>query len=130
MTRKHEKLRVWQSAMELAVATYRVTQRFPGVEQFGLIAQMRRSAVSIPSNIAEGYGRGTEADRLRFLYIARGSLLELETQAALGGRLCYPEADTLQPLSEKVFAQLAALISRMQGGAEQASGIRRQASGV
>ncbi|WP_414430456.1 four helix bundle protein [Alcanivorax sp. IL3] len=130
MTRKHENMRVWQSAMALVEATYRVTQQFPRQEQFGLIRQMRRAAVSIPSNIAEGYGRGTEKERMRFLYIARGSLLELETQALIAQRLSYPGVETISPHSERVFAQLAALLKRFSVGDERASGVPRPPSGV
>ena len=73
----------WQLGMRLAKAIYQVTQRMPKAEQFGLISQMRRSAVSIPSNIAEGYARQSTADYIKFLRIARGSLAELYTQFEL-----------------------------------------------
>lgn len=116
--------------MDLVVATYHATQAFPGNEQFGLVGQMRRAAVSVPSNIAEGYGRASQADRLRFLYIARGSLVELETQLTIASRLKYQASDSLRPMTERVFAQLSALISRLQAGTPSASGIQRPASGV
>jgi four helix bundle protein len=82
----HKDLLVWQRAMLLAEAIYRVTKSFPSDERFGLVSQMRRAAVSIPSNIAEGAARRTSADYLNFLHIARGSLAELETQAMLAER--------------------------------------------
>ena len=128
--RTYEKIRVWQSAMDLVVLVYKATQDFPRSEQFGLVSQMRRASVSVPSNIAEGYGRGAQADRLRFFYIARGSLMELETQIAIAARLAYAGANVLIGQTERVFAQLSALISRMQDEAFLASGIRPQAWGV
>ncbi len=73
----------WQKAMQLAKTVYTVTRTMPDDEKFGLTAQMRRAAVAIPSNIAEGYGRQSLPDYLRFLKIARGSLMELQTQLLL-----------------------------------------------
>lgn len=86
-TRSYRDLIVWQKAMELVVAVYEVTDRFPPEEKFNLISQMRRSAVSIPSNIAEGRYRGTKPDYRQFLRIAFGSGAELETQVELAKRL-------------------------------------------
>jgi len=83
----HKDLLVWQRAMLLAESIYRITRSFPSEERFGLVSQMRRAAVSIPSNIAEGAARRTSAEYLSFLHIARGSLAELETQLTLSGRL-------------------------------------------
>ncbi len=79
----------WQKAMDLLCRTYGTTARLPTEERFGLRAEMRRSAVSIPSNIAEGWGRDTTPDYIRFLYIGRGSQCELSTQAAACLRLGY-----------------------------------------
>ena len=76
----HKRLKVWQKAMQLVVDVYEITQRFPQEEQFGLTSQIRRCAVSIPSNIAEGHGRGSNKELIRFLNIARGSVFELDTQ--------------------------------------------------
>ena len=73
----------WQKAMQLAKQVYEITRTMPETERFGLTTQMRRAAVSVPSNIAEGYGRGQGADYLRFLRIARGSLMELQTHLIL-----------------------------------------------
>ena len=73
----------WQLGMRLATAVYRMTQSMPKAEQFGLTNQMRRAAVSVPSNIAEGYARQSTADYLKFLRIARASLAELSTQLEL-----------------------------------------------
>ncbi|RPI59311.1 MAG: four helix bundle protein, partial [Planctomycetaceae bacterium] len=76
--RSYKDLQVWQKSMELAGQIYEATQKFPADERFGLTSQLRRAAVSVPSNIAEGYGRGTRKDYKRFLQVARGSLYELE----------------------------------------------------
>jgi four helix bundle protein len=84
---------VWQKAMDFVVAIYRAGAAFPRDEIYGLTAQMRRSAVSIPSNIAEGQGRDSPADFLRFLSIAYGSLCEVETQICIAQRLDYIDAE-------------------------------------
>jgi len=84
----------WQEAMKLAELIYRLTSSLPKSEAFGLTAQMRRAAVSIPSNIAEGSGRNSSGELLQFLGIANGSLAELETQFELGVRLGYFSVDS------------------------------------
>ena len=89
MVRHYRELIVWQKAMDLVMRVYEATECFPQRELFGLTNQLRRAAVSIPSNIAEGQGRNTTADFLRFLSIARGSLQELETQILIASRLRY-----------------------------------------
>jgi four helix bundle protein len=85
--RSYRDLVAWQKAMDLTVAVYRATAGFPRTEEFGLRGQMRRAAVSIPSNIAEGYARQTTKDYLRFLRQARGSAAELSTQCEAAMRL-------------------------------------------
>src|SRR5712691_3566546 len=87
--RSYRDLEVWQRAMDLVVASYRATRSFPGHERFGLTAQLRRSAVSVASNIAEGRGRHGLGDFLHHLSIANGSVMELETQFLIGRRLEY-----------------------------------------
>jgi four helix bundle protein len=82
---------VWKLAMDLAGAVYEATRSYPREEIYGLVSQMRRCTISIPSNIAEGYGRGGK-DYARFVAIAYGSLLELETQIELSGRLGFVAA--------------------------------------
>jgi len=82
-------LDVWKKARELASICYEITKSFPKEELFGLSSQMRRSAVSIPSNIAEGCGRNTSKDTIQFLFIARGSTYELETQFYIANDLKY-----------------------------------------
>ena len=85
----YQDLRAWKKAMDLVVAVYRCTELFPRSEMFGLVSQMRRAAVSVPSNIAEGKGRFSNKELVQFLLRARGSLLELETQLLLSYRLGY-----------------------------------------
>ena len=85
--RDHTKLRAFELADQLAVATYQATRNFPRDERFGLVSQMRRAGVSIASNIVEGCARNTEADYLRFLDMAHGSCRELEYQITLAKRL-------------------------------------------
>jgi four helix bundle protein len=90
----YRKLKVWRKAHELALAVYEVTARFPRVEIYGLTSQMRRAASSVPSNIVEGCGRGTNAELMRFLYIALGSANEIEYQLLFARDLGFlpPEA--------------------------------------
>jgi four helix bundle protein len=85
----YRELVVWQKAMDLVEAVYRASMRFPREEVYSLTAQLRRAAVSIPSNIAEGQGRSTTRDFLSFLSIARGSLKEVEPQVLIAERLAY-----------------------------------------
>lgn len=85
----HYRLNGWKAAMELVESVYRKTEFFPAEEKFGLRAQMRRAAISIPSNIAEGAARGSKKEFSRFLNIARGSAAELDTQIQLAARLGY-----------------------------------------
>jgi four helix bundle protein len=87
MLKNYKELKVWDKSYQLCLEVYRITQEFPKIEIYGLISQMRRAALSIPSNIAEGYGRKTITDYLRFLCIAYGSVCELETQIMLSGDL-------------------------------------------
>ncbi len=110
--RDHTKLRAFELADELAVAIYKVTRSFPKEEIYGVTSQMRRAAVSVPSNIVEGCTRASEAEYLRFLEVAFGSLRELHYQFGLSQRLGYPkEADipaceSLIVETEKVLGSL------------------------
>ena len=115
MSRKYQKLAVWQEAIRLAEAVYRATRWFPVEERFGLSQQMRRAAVSVPSNIAEGAGRGTDKDFVRFLLIARGSLQEMETQLHLARRLGYRGTEQIPSDNiERVYAMLNKLIQALR----------------
>ncbi len=96
MLKNYRELKVWQKSYHLCLTIYKVTKDFPKDERYGLISQTRRSAVSIPSNIAEGYGRKTTSDYLLFLYIAYGSLCELETQILIAKGLDYVKAEKLE----------------------------------
>ena len=89
----HKNLDVWARAIDLTELVYRITSALPADERFGLVSQMRRAAVSIPSNIAEGAARGSTRDFVRFLMVARGSLSELDTQLVLVERLTLGRID-------------------------------------
>lgn len=83
----YKDLKIWQNGIELVEVIYKVTNSFPQSELYGLTSQIRRSAVSVPSNIAEGWGRGYNVNFLHFIKIARGSLYELETQLIIGNKI-------------------------------------------
>jgi four helix bundle protein len=103
--------------MELAAAVYRLTLAFPREETFGLVSQMRRSAVSIPSNIAEGHGRMNSRELRRFLLIARGSNCELQTQLQLSISLQYLDSKAIEAavrLSNELENMLFALLGRLR----------------
>lgn len=113
--RRYQQLVVWQKAMELVAEIYRVSATFPDTEKFGLTSQMRRAAVSLPSNIAEGAGRGTDKEFSHFLKIARGSLFELETQIEIATRLGFiNQAKPLTEQTEHLFALLSNLIQKLK----------------
>ena len=102
MTRQpHENLLAWQKAMDLVVAVYDVTKRFPADERFALTDQIRRAVVSIPSNIAEGNGRESDRASLQFCLIAHGSLREVETQIQIAHRLGYIDDSRLVDLRQR-----------------------------
>ena len=108
-------LAVWRRSMELVAEVYRSSDMFPREETYGLTSQMRRSAVSVPSNIAEGKGRFSRKELLQFLFRARGSLLELQTQITLAyelGFLPKMEEDQLTNSANEVGRLLNGLINR------------------
>lgn len=116
MSSSFRDLRVWQDAMKLATETYRVTAEFPKHELYGLSQQMRRAAVSVPSNIAEGKGHRSDKGFASFLFHARGSLLQLETQAEIARALAYlPEeqAEHLLQWTKVVGRSLTGLINAL-----------------
>ncbi len=101
-TRHFRDLLVWQKAMVLAEAVYTLSERFPKKEVFGLTAQMRRCAVSVPSNIAEGHGRLSDRNLALYLGYARGSLYELASQTELAVRLGFSEQGSAQTVLEQI----------------------------
>jgi len=109
----YKNLTVWQKAMVLAKDVYTVTASYPKNEIYGLVNQMRRCVVSIPSNIAEGYGRGSNRDLVHFLYISLGSSNELETQLLLSQEFSYitdENAEMLLQLNAQINKMLSSLI--------------------
>jgi len=97
MSGSYREIKVWQKAIELVADIYSCTRSFPREELYGLAGQLRRAAVSIASNIAEGKGRRTDREFLQFLHHARGSVFEVETQLTIASRLGYmPEAEVLR----------------------------------
>lgn len=114
MRRTHQDLLAWQLAMQLVKDVYARTSRFPQHEQYGLTAQIRRAAVSIPSNIAEGAARNTRREFRHFLGISRGSLSELDTQLLIARSLGYAEdMQGIDETLERVFALLGGLINSL-----------------
>lgn len=110
----------WQRGMQLAKAVYTATDAMPNTERFGLTMQMRRSAVSVPSNIAEGYGRHSKSDFLRFLRTARGSLFELQTQMELAQALTMLDRDPeLEALSKETDRVLQGFIRGLEESDDQ-----------
>lgn len=117
MSSSFRDLRVWQNSLKLSIAIYRATAEFPKHELYGLGQQMRRAAVSVPSNIAEGKGRRSNREFAQFLYHARGSLLELETQILIARELQYISKEIEKGISaeaEKVGRSLSGLIHAIQ----------------
>jgi four helix bundle protein len=113
----YKDLIVWQKGMDLAESVYNISKNLPANEQFGLTSQIRRAAVSIPSNIAEGYGRQSTGNYRQFLSISRGSLLELETQLLLCVRLNYFNLEETEKLLENIDSlarMLSSLITKIK----------------
>ncbi len=100
-TRSFEDLIIWQEARRLVPEIYRATERFPTAEKFGLVSQSRRAAISIPSNIAEGWARNTRGDFNHFLGIALGSIAELQTQLYAGSDLSFMSVEESRRLIER-----------------------------
>ncbi|MCB9195013.1 MAG: four helix bundle protein [Flavobacteriales bacterium] len=99
----YQDLVIWQKAVDLTTDVYKTTELFPEEEKFSLIQQIKRSAISIPSNIAEGWGRSTDKSFGHFLSIAKGSLFELQTQLIIANRLNYIKPETLNELDNKII---------------------------
>jgi len=118
--KNYKDLKVWQKSYKLCLEIYRTTAKFPKEERYGLTSQIRRSAVSIPSNIAEGYGRKTTSDYIRFLYISYGSICELETQIYLSADLdliAKVELDPLKQMIAEIERMLKTLIKSLENKA-------------
>ena len=117
MLKNYKELKVWRKSYKLCLEVYRITAGFPKEERYGLVSQIRRCVVSVPSNIAEGYGRRTTADYIRMLHISYGSVCELETQVFLAGDLDLTKQDELGALEEdiaEVERMLKALIKSLE----------------
>ena len=102
MLKNYKELQVWQKAYQFCLEIYKVTKTFPNKGKYGLTSQIRRAAISIPSNIAEGYGRKSSGEYIQFLYVAYGSNCELETQLLLSGDLGYIKKIDLESLLKSV----------------------------
>ncbi len=112
----HRDLDVWRLAMDLVVDIYRVSAKFPADERFGLTSQIRRAAVSVPANIAEGNSRSTRRDYAAFLSVAKGSLAEIETFLFIAVRLGYVTEDRVAPelaLLTRISKMVRSLRSRL-----------------
>ncbi|MCP4457561.1 MAG: four helix bundle protein [Cytophagales bacterium] len=115
--KSYKELIVWQKSMKMVKEIYVLTSRFPDEEKFGLISQMRRAVVSIPSNIAEGWGCSTTGSYIQFLRISRGSLYELETQLELSKDLGYiKNSDDV----ENVFVEISKMLNTLMKKLENA----------
>ena len=118
--RKHHELLVWQDARKLVMDIYRLSSFLPNEERFGLVAQMRRAAVSVPSNIAEGAARATPKEFIQFLCIARGSLSELETQLILSRDLGFlNDENECMARINSIFSRINALINTIKARSTQ-----------
>lgn len=114
--KSYRDLIVWQKAMTLVTEVYKVTKYLPDEEKFGLISQIKRSSVSVPSNIAEGYGRNYRNDYIRFLQISRGSLYECQTQLEIAVNLGFIDINAIKDIGEiglEVEKMLNSLITKL-----------------
>lgn len=127
MIHSYKELIVWQRAMELVAETYSVTEVFPKEEMYGLVSQMRRAAVSIPSNIAEGRHRGTKKEFIQFLRIALGSMGELETQMEIAKMLPKTKRLNFEKMNDlilEVERMLRSMIQKLNPKSEKAQEAR------
>jgi len=113
--RTHRDLDVWKEGIELAVKVYEIVQKFPNEEKYGLVDQIKRSAISIPSNIAEGAARNSKKEFLQFLHISLGSISELETQLIIANRLGFLNNKEIFPLIERERSKILGLIKYLRG---------------
>jgi len=113
----HKNLDVWEKSVELVSEVYKLTIKFPIQEQYGLSSQIRRSAISVPSNISEGVARSSKSETVRFLDIARASLVELDTQIEIAVKLNYlsdSDTTTLSEMINHTFAMLSKFIKSIK----------------
>jgi len=110
--KNYKELDVWRRSLRLTIELYKVTRGFPEDEKFGLVSQIRRAAASIPANIAEGWGRGSTKEYIKFLLIARGSLNELETHLIISQELGYVLPATTRELAE-TLADIGKMLNRL-----------------
>ncbi len=111
----YKDLVVWNLGIEIVMSVYSICKKLPEYERFGLISQMQRSAVSIPSNIAEGYGRASKNDYIRFVNISRGSIFELETQLIIVKKLYnIEEIGSLLELIDRVSRMTNVLLGKLK----------------
>jgi four helix bundle protein len=100
--KSYKELEVWKQSVDLTTELYKLTSRFPDTERYGLTSQIRRAAVSVAANVAEGWGRGSTREYIQFLTVARGSLMELETHLIIACNLHFLNADELATVSKPV----------------------------
>ena len=110
----HRDQYIWQRSIELSVLCYSLTNNFPKSELYGITSQIRRSSVSVPSNIAEGYGRTGRVEYIRFLQIALGSLRELDTQLIIAQKVGLSNAESFAPVMKEVDEMLRILVSTLR----------------
>lgn len=103
-SRPHKKLQLWENSMNLVTSIYKLTSKFPKEEEYGLKSQLRRAAVSVPSNIAEGLTRRTNADKIHFLNITNGSLSEIDAQLEIALRLKYIAESEFEHFENELIA--------------------------
>src|SRR6185437_7983660 len=116
MIESHRELQVRQRAIQMSIAIYRLTASFPKQEIYGLTAQLRRAGISVPSNIAEGYGRGSKGEYKQFLSIAKGSNLEVQTQLLIAKELEFadaPRIEEIEALTIEIDKMLNAILKKL-----------------
>lgn len=123
--RSHVDLEVWQKAIDLAAVTYEISRLLPKSELFGLVSQMRRAAVSVAANVAEGHGRRATNDFARFVAIARGSLMELHTHMVLTERIGYVDSVPLRPAFHAI-AEVGRMLSGLEASLRGAAARQRR----
>ncbi len=114
MIHNYKELDVWKRSVAFTTELYKLTARFPETERFGLVSQIRRAAISVPANIAEGWGRGSTREYIQFLTIARGSLMKLETHLIVGCNLTFLTQDDSK-LASKAIEETGKMLNGLIG---------------